>query len=79
MNYLLVDTGLPARQLAQLVRPGDWSHMRSLPDTSGETLTGHTLDNRAAVTALTACLDELSHRPHAWMCGLWPPRRRRKR
>ena len=67
MDYLLVDTGLPARQLAQLVRPGDLVSYAQPPlDTCGETLTGHTLDDRAAVAALTACLDELSHRPHGW-------------
>jgi putative aminopeptidase FrvX len=67
MDYLLVDTGLPARQLAQLVRPGDLVSYAQPPlDTSGETLTGHTLDNRASVAALTACLDELSHRSHGW-------------
>lgn len=67
MDYLLVDTGLTARQLATLARPGDLISFAQPPlDTSGETLTGHTLDNRASVAALTACLDELSHRPHAW-------------
>jgi putative aminopeptidase FrvX len=67
MDYLLVDTGLTARQLATLARPGDLISFAQPPlDTSGETLTGHTLDNRASVAALTACLDELSHRPHTW-------------
>lgn len=67
IEYLLVDTGLLARQLASLVRPGDLISFAQPPlDTSGETLTGHTLDNRASVAALTACLDELSHRPHSW-------------
>lgn len=67
MDYLFVDTGLPARQLAALVRPGDLISYAQPPlETSGETLTGHTLDDRASVVALTACLDELSHRPHVW-------------
>ncbi len=67
MDYLLVDTGLAGRALARLVRPGDLISFAQPPlDTSGETLTGHTLDNRASVAALTACLDELSRRPHAW-------------
>jgi len=67
MDYLFVDTGLPARQLAGLVRPGDLISYAQPPlETSGETLTGHTLDDRAAVAALTACLDELRHRPHSW-------------
>ncbi len=33
---------------------------------SGETLAGHTLDNRASVAALTVCLEELLFRRHSW-------------
>lgn len=67
MDYLLVDTGLPASQLARLVRPGDLIAFAQPPlDTSGETLTGHTLDDRASVAALTVCLEEINHRPHGW-------------
>jgi endoglucanase len=67
LKYLLVDTGLPAAALAKLVRVGDLVSFAQPPlETAGETLTGHSLDNRASVAALTACLDELSVRPHAW-------------
>jgi len=33
---------------------------------SGETLSGHSLDNRASVAALTLCLQELGSKSHAW-------------
>jgi endoglucanase len=67
MEYLLVDTGLPAARLARLVRPGDLVSFAQAPlDTAGETITGHTLDNRASVAILTCCLEELQHRPLLW-------------
>jgi endoglucanase len=64
---LLVDTGLPAARLKRLVRVGDLISFAQAPlETCGETLTGHSLDNRASVAALTHCLEELQHRSHAW-------------
>lgn len=33
---------------------------------SGETVSGHSLDNRASVAALTVCLEELKSRSHIW-------------
>jgi endoglucanase len=67
MEYLLVDTGLPAARLARLVRPGDLVSFAQAPiETAGETLTGHTLDNRASVAILTICLEELRRRPLQW-------------
>ena len=67
LEYLLVDTGLPARKVAGLVHVGDVVSFAQPPlELSGETLAGHTLDNRASVAALTVCLEELQSRPHAW-------------
>lgn len=67
MNALFVDTGVPANRLKQQVRVGDLVSFAQEPlETSGETLCGHSLDNRASVAALTHCLDGLAHRPHAW-------------
>ncbi len=67
LEHLLVDTGLPARRVAGLVAVGDLVSFANPPvELSGETLAGHTLDNRASVAALTACLEELQFRPHAW-------------
>jgi endoglucanase len=67
LEYLLVDVGLLPDEVANLVRVGDTISFAQPPlNTGGETLTGHTLDNRAAVAALTNCLDILHTRPHIW-------------
>lgn len=70
LQYLLVDAGLPPEEVNQLVRPGDLVSFGQEPfELSGETLAGHSLDNRASVAALTVCLDELQHFRHTW--DLW--------
>ena len=67
MEYLYVDTGLLPEEVQQLVRTGDLISFATLPlELSGETLAGHSLDNRASVAAVTACLDELAKTRHAW-------------
>ncbi len=67
LEYLLVDTGRLPEEVQQLVRVGDLVSFAQLPiETAGETLVGHTLDNRASVAVVTVCLEELSKRPHAW-------------
>jgi endoglucanase len=33
---------------------------------AGDVLSGHSLDNRASVAALTVCLQELQNKPHLW-------------
>jgi putative aminopeptidase FrvX len=67
LEYLLVDVGLLPDEVVNLVRVGDTISFAQAPfNTGGETLTGHTLDNRAAVAALTYCLDILHSRPHVW-------------
>jgi endoglucanase len=67
LGNLLVDTGLFPRQVSELVRVGDVVSFAQPPvELSGETLSGHSLDNRASVAALTVCLEELQSRPHTW-------------
>ncbi len=67
LEHLLVDTGLPPKKVAELVRVGDVVSYASEPvELAGEVIAGHTLDNRASVAALTVCLEELQTRPHAW-------------
>jgi len=67
MEHLLVDTGLEAADVAGLVRVGDLISFATEPvELTGETLVGHTLDDRAAVAAVTVCLDELRRASHAW-------------
>jgi putative aminopeptidase FrvX len=53
--------------VADMVRVGDVVSYAQVPvELSGETISGHTLDNRASVAALTICLEELQSRPHVW-------------
>ena len=67
LEYLLVDVGLLPDEVVNLVRVGDTISFAQAPlNTGGETLTGHTLDNRASVAALTHCLDILHLRRHRW-------------
>ena len=67
INYLLVDTGLHPNQMKDLVRVGDLISFAQQPlELRGETLAGHSLDNRASVAAVTQCLLELKVRTHAW-------------
>src|SRR5512138_2215857 len=64
---LLVDTGLLPRQVERKVQIGDLVSFANEPmELAGEVLSGHTLDNRASVAALTVCLEELQNKPHAW-------------
>ena len=66
-KYLLVDTGLRAKEVDELVRVGDVISFATEPrELSGGLLSGHTLDNRASVAATTVALDLLSRRKHQW-------------
>ncbi len=66
-KYLLVDTGLRASEVDRLVRVGDVIAFATEPtELSGDTISGHTLDNRASVAATTVALDLLSRRKHLW-------------
>ena len=67
MDYLWIDTGLEPEEVDQLVRVGDLVSFDQPPfELSGETLSGHTLDDRAAVAALTAACRTSSHAVHGW-------------
>jgi endoglucanase len=67
IRYLLVDTGLTPRDVERKVRVGDLVSFANEPmDLAGDILSGHTIDNRASVTALTVCLEELQTKPHVW-------------
>mgnify|MGYP001306838683 CR=1 FL=1 len=60
LDRILIDIGLPENDVKDLVRVGDLVSFASTPtDLAGSALTGHTLDNRASVAALTICLEEL--------------------
>jgi len=65
--YLLVDTGLTARELAKHVHVGDLISFATPPVELGEgLLSGHSIDNRASVAALTLCLQALKNSAHVW-------------
>lgn len=67
LSELIVDVGLPDSRAKQLVRPGDLISFNTMPQVLGdEFISGHSLDNRASVAALTLCLEELQAREHAW-------------
>jgi endoglucanase len=67
MNYLLVDTGLTPRQVEKKVRVGDLVSFANEPiELAGDVLSGHSVDNRASVAALTVCLEELQSKSHLW-------------
>jgi len=67
INYLLVDTGLTPREVEKKVRVGDLVSFANEPiDLAGDVVSGHTLDNRSSVAALTVCLEELQNKSHLW-------------
>lgn len=64
---LVVDVGLPYRELRQLVSVGDFVTFRqTLRELANERVAGKSLDNRASVAAVTVCLDYLRGRKHSW-------------
>ncbi|HSM70683.1 MAG TPA: hypothetical protein VK851_04005 [Anaerolineales bacterium] len=67
IRYLLVDTGLTPRTVAKKVQVGDLVSIANEPiELAGGLISGHTVDNRSSVTALTVCLEELQGRRHVW-------------
>jgi putative aminopeptidase FrvX len=67
MGSLFVDTGLPGVEVSRLVRVGDLISFATEPmELPTDLIAGHSLDNRASVAAVTACLEELSKIEHAW-------------
>ena len=66
-DHLLVDVGLPPRRVQELVRVGDLVSFATEPfELGGEMLSGHSLDNRASVAALTCSLEAMQAKGHAW-------------
>ena len=67
LQYLLVDTGFTPKEVAKRIRIGDRVAFGTEPvEMSGGCVSGHTLDNRASVAALTICLEELQAKSHVW-------------
>ncbi len=67
IKHLLVDTGLTPREVEKKVRVGDLVSFANEPlELAGDVLSGHSVDNRASVAALTVCLEELQSKSHLW-------------
>lgn len=67
LKYLMIDTGFTAKEVIKKVRIGDKVAFGTEPvEMSGGYVSGHTLDNRASVAALTICLEELQSKLHVW-------------
>lgn len=67
LDKLYVDVGLEASEVALKVRQGDLISFGTMPLELGEdSLSGHTMDDRAAVAAITHCLEILKKRIHSW-------------
>ena len=64
---LFVDVGLPVREVTRIVKIGDLVSFAQAPlEMTGNTVAGHSLDNRASVAALTLCLEELRRVNLTW-------------
>ena len=64
---LVVDPGLPADELQELVNVGDFiSFQQPLHKLLGRNVSGKALDNRASIAAVTVCLNYLEGRQHEW-------------
>jgi endoglucanase len=68
LENLMIDVGLPADQVANLVRVGDLISYGQPPFEmqNGDWLVAKSLDNRSSVAAVSVCLEILKDRPHAW-------------
>ncbi|MBM3123997.1 MAG: M42 family metallopeptidase [Chloroflexi bacterium] len=69
-EYLIVDVGLTEREVSRRIQVGDLVSFNTPPvDLPGGCLSGHSLDNRASIAALTVCLEELQSVQH--VCDVW--------
>ncbi len=66
-DELIIDVGLPADEVAQLVRIGDLiTPDVPMIDLLGKKVAAKALDDRASVAAVTVCLDMLKGMSHRW-------------
>ncbi len=66
-NDLIIDVGLPADEVAELVQIGDLiTPDVPMLDLQGKRVAGKAMDDRACVAAVTACLDNLRRMSHQW-------------
>lgn len=66
-DELVIDVGLPATEVAELVQIGDLiTPDAPMIDLNGKKVAGKAMDDRACVAAVTACLDALQGMHHQW-------------
>lgn len=66
-DELIIDVGLPAAEVAQLVQIGDLiTPDAPMLELNGSRVAGKAMDDRACVAAVTACLHELKALQHRW-------------
>jgi len=64
---LVIDLGLPAAEVAELVSIGDLITVEApMIELGGNRVAGKAMDDRACVAAVTACLNELQRLNHSW-------------
>ncbi len=67
IEHLLVDTGLQPREVQRQIHVGDLVSFANQPlELTGDVISGHTVDNRASLAALTVCLEALQGKSHFW-------------
>jgi tetrahedral aminopeptidase len=67
LQHLFIETGLTSAEVSKRVSVGDIvSFNTEAVEMSGGCVSGHSLDNRASVAALTVCLEELQSKTHSW-------------
>ncbi len=66
LDDLMIDVGLPTERVDELVRVGDLISFGQTAFEMNDWLVAKSLDNRASVAAVTACLDVLQSRHHSW-------------
>jgi endoglucanase len=67
MQEMLIDVGLPPRDVARLVQVGDLiSFYRKPADLQNGLITGKAMDNRASIAATLTCLQTLQTLSHQW-------------
>jgi endoglucanase len=66
-DELMIDVGLPAEEVAELVRIGDLITVDvPMVELQGSRVAGKAMDDRACVAAVTACLHHLKGMRHRW-------------
>jgi len=66
-DELVIDVGLPAAEVNELVRLGDLiTPDAPMIELQGNKVAGKAMDDRACVAAVTACLHELQNLHHRW-------------